>query len=81
MPTTEAGLRTFGLSQIYISLGDVEDTGTAVVRAYYKPYILLIWLGTVVMFIGGGLSLLDRRLRVGVPKPAAKPRMSSGVAV
>ena len=39
-------------------------------RLYYKPLVLLIWLGAVVMFIGGGLSLSDRRLRVGAPRPA-----------
>jgi cytochrome c-type biogenesis protein CcmF len=32
--------------------------------------VLLIWLGAVVMVIGGGLSLSDRRLRVGAPKSA-----------
>jgi cytochrome c-type biogenesis protein CcmF len=32
--------------------------------------VLLIWLGCVVMAIGGGFSLSDRRLRVGAPKPA-----------
>jgi len=32
--------------------------------------VLLIWLGGVVMVLGGGLSLSDRRLRVGAPKPA-----------
>jgi cytochrome c-type biogenesis protein CcmF len=32
--------------------------------------VLLIWLGTVVMMLGGALSLSDRRLRVGAPKPA-----------
>jgi cytochrome c-type biogenesis protein CcmF len=40
------------------------------VRLYYKPLVLLIWLGAVVMVVGGGLSLSDRRLRVGAPKPA-----------
>jgi cytochrome c-type biogenesis protein CcmF len=40
------------------------------VRLYYKPLVLLIWLGAVVMVMGGGLSLSDRRLRVGAPKPA-----------
>jgi cytochrome c-type biogenesis protein CcmF len=40
------------------------------VRLYYKPLVLLIWLGAVVMVIGGGMSLSDRRLRVGAPKPA-----------
>jgi cytochrome c-type biogenesis protein CcmF len=32
--------------------------------------VLLIWFGAVVMVIGGALSLSDRRLRVGAPKPA-----------
>jgi cytochrome c-type biogenesis protein CcmF len=40
------------------------------VRIYQKPLVLLIWLGAVVMVIGGALSLSDRRLRVGAPKPA-----------
>ena len=70
MGTTEAALMTRGLSQLYISLGDVNADGSVAVRAYYKPLVLLIWLGTVVMVIGGGLSLMDRRLRVGAPKPA-----------
>ena len=43
---------------------------------YHKPLVLLIWLGTIVMVIGGTLSLTDRRLRVGAPKPArGKPAM------
>ena len=32
------------------------------VRAYHKPLVVLIWLGAVVMFFGGALSLSDRRL-------------------
>jgi cytochrome c-type biogenesis protein CcmF len=40
------------------------------VRLYYKPLVLLIWLGPVVMVVGGALSLSDRRLRLGVPRPA-----------
>ena len=71
--TTEAALMTRGFSQLYISLGDPSPDGSIVVRIYYKPFVLLIWLGTVVMFAGGGLSLSDRRLRVGAPKPARKP--------
>ena len=39
-------------------------------RLYHKPLVLLIWLGAVVMFLGGALSLSDRRLRIGAPKPA-----------
>ena len=43
-------------------------------RLYHKPLVLLIWLGAVVMVLGGALSLSDRRLRVGAPKPARASR-------
>jgi cytochrome c-type biogenesis protein CcmF len=70
MATTEAALMSRGFSQLYISLGDANPDGTVPVRLYYKPEVLLIWLGAVFMFMGGGLSLSDRRLRVGAPRPA-----------
>jgi cytochrome c-type biogenesis protein CcmF len=68
--TTETALMTMGLSQIYLALGEVKADGAAAVRLYYKPLVLLIWIGPIVMAIGGALSLSDRRLRVGAPKPA-----------
>ena len=61
---------TRGVSQLYLSLGDPNADGTIAVRLYFKPYVLLIWIGAVIMFVGGGLSLSDRRLRVGAPRPA-----------
>ena len=73
MTTTEAALLTRGFSQLYLSLGDVNDDGSVAVRLYYKPLVLLIWIGAIVMMLGGALSLSDRRLRVGAPRPAAKP--------
>jgi cytochrome c-type biogenesis protein CcmF len=69
MSTTEAALMTRGASQLYLSLGDVGSDGAIAVRLYHKPLVLLIWLGAVVMVLGGALSLSDRRLRVGAPKP------------
>ncbi|WP_439529651.1 heme lyase CcmF/NrfE family subunit [Pannonibacter sp.] len=70
MPTTEAAILTFGFSQLYVSLGETRDDGAVDIRAYFKPMITLIWLGTLVMSIGGLISITDRRLRVGAPKPA-----------
>ncbi len=67
---TETALMTRGVSQLYLSLGDPNPDGSLAVRLYYKPLVLLIWFGAVVMVIGGALSLSDRRLRVGAPKPA-----------
>ncbi|MEZ2141249.1 heme lyase CcmF/NrfE family subunit [Bradyrhizobium sp. DN5] len=74
--TTEAALLTRGASQLYISLGDATAGGAIAVRIYHKPLVLLIWWGPVLMAFGGVLSLSDRRLRVGAPKPArAKQRL------
>src|SRR5579883_3284505 len=70
MATTEAALMTRGVSQIYVSLGDPEANGAVPVRVYFKPHVLLIWLGAGIMFFGGALSLSDRRLRIGAPRPA-----------
>ena len=70
--TTEAALMTRGVSQLYLSLGDTNDDGSIAVRLYHKPMVLLIWIGALVMMFGGALSLSDRRLRVGAPKPAPK---------
>ncbi|PPJ47229.1 heme lyase CcmF/NrfE family subunit [Rhizobium sp. KAs_5_22] len=72
MPTTEAGIRTFGVSQLYVSLGDMMDGGGIVVRIWWKPYILCIWYGALIMMVAGFVSLSDRRLRVGVPKRHAR---------
>src|SRR6266403_2665230 len=72
--TTEAALLTRGASQLYVSLGDATADGAIAVRIYHKPLGLLIWFGPVLMAFGGMLSLSDRRLRVGAPKPAKAMR-------
>jgi len=74
MSTTEAALLTRGVSQLYISLGDPTADGGITARIYHKPLVLLIWFGPVLMAFGGLLSLSDRRLRVGAPKPAKAVR-------
>jgi cytochrome c-type biogenesis protein CcmF len=68
--TTEAALLTRGASQLYVSLGEPAADGSIAVRIYHKPMVLLIWFGPVLMAFGGMLSLSDRRLRVGAPRPA-----------
>jgi cytochrome c-type biogenesis protein CcmF len=72
MATTEAALMRRGVSQIYLSLGDPAADGSVPVRLYFKPLVLLIWLGALIMFVGGGLSLSDARLQVGSLKSARR---------
>ena len=69
--TTEAALKSRGASQLYLSLGDTTAGGGITVRIYHKPLVLLIWFGPGADGVRRScLSLSDRRLRVGAPKPA-----------
>jgi cytochrome c-type biogenesis protein CcmF len=72
--TTETAIHTTGFADIYAVLGEERD-GAAVMRLHYNPLAPWIWLGGLVMALGGGLSLADRRLRVGAPtrRTAAVP--------
>ena len=76
--TNEAALMMRGAGQLYLSLGDANDDGSVAVRLYYKPLVMLIWFGAVIMMLGGAMSLSDRRLRIGAPKPAAKTYIAGG---
>jgi cytochrome c-type biogenesis protein CcmF len=68
--TTEAGIHVSWRGDLYAVLGDQLKDGAYSVRLYFNPLVRLIWLGALVMFCGGAVSLSDRRLRVGAPKRA-----------
>ena len=70
MTTSEAGIVTLGLGQIYVSLSGENADGSLDGRIYWKPFVSLIWIGALIMAFGGLLSLSDRRLRIGVAKRA-----------
>jgi cytochrome c-type biogenesis protein CcmF len=81
MATTEAGILTLGPSQFYVSLGDPTNDGGMVVRIWWKPFILCIWGGALIMAAGGVVSLSDRRLRVGAPSRKAKATKSAALVM
>jgi cytochrome c-type biogenesis protein CcmF len=64
--TTDTAIESNGLRDLYTVLGDERD-GKTVLRLYVNPLAPWIWLGALVMAAGGGLSLADRRLRIGAP--------------
>ena len=73
MDLAESGIATFGFSQLYAATAEERTDGMTGLRLQYKPLVLLMWLGAIVMAFGAALSLADRRLRVGVPRKAARP--------
>jgi len=70
--TTEAAIHVAIMGDLYVVLGDELKDGGWVVRIYFNPLVRLIWIGAVVMALGGALSLSDRRLRVGAPRSARR---------
>ena len=73
--TSETAIRTNFLADLYVALGDSDDTGNWTIRVYWKPLVPWIWIGAVIMAFGGMVSLSDRRWRVGV---AARARRTAG---
>jgi cytochrome c-type biogenesis protein CcmF len=66
--TTEAAIHTNVVQDLYAVMGD-EREGAAVLRLHRNPMAPWIWIGALVMALGGGLSLSDRRTRVAAPAP------------
>jgi len=58
--TAETAIRTTGLSDLYVALGDERGKGRFVVRAYYNPLAPFIWFGGAIMAMGGFASLWGR---------------------
>ena len=68
--TTEVGLDFRGLDDVYVVLGERGRTEAGEpawnVRVWWNPWARLIFLGPALMALAGVLSLMDRRLRLGV---------------
>lgn len=62
MTMTEAAIWHRPHEDVYVSLATPTPDGNGwVVRAYVKPFVLFIWIGTLFMALGGTLALFDRR--------------------
>jgi len=65
-PMTEAGIDAAWNRDLFVALGDPLGGDAWSVRLQYKPMINFIWLGALVMALGGMLAASDRRYRVNV---------------
>ncbi len=75
-PMTEAAIDWGFVRDLYVSFGEPLDEKTWAVRVYYKPFVEFIWLGWLLMSIGGLLAVFDRRYRVTASQPQAAPAPS-----
>ena len=76
MEVSNSSIRTTIFNDLYVVLGDPRAGGGWVVRAYVNPLAPFIWLGAVVMAIGGFIAIGARiaaRLRAARSATAAAP--------
>ena len=65
MPMTEAAIDAGLTRDLFVALGEpLGSDGAWSVRVYHKPYIRWIWLGALIMSLGGILAASDRRYRM-----------------
>jgi len=77
MPTTEAAIDNGIWRDVYLVVGDPQDGGGWAVRTYIKPFANWIWAGSILMALGGLLSLSDRRYRVAAGARKAAPPLQA----
>ena len=81
MPMTEASI-DYGLTRdLYVALGEPLDDTTWIVRVHHKPFVNWIWIGCLLMALGGGLAAADRRYRVGAKRAESLQKNSGNAAV
>ena len=62
-PTTEAAIRPTIWGDLYAVIGDADGNGSYVTRIYFNPLVGWMWTGALIMVLGAGMSLSDRRYR------------------
>ncbi|MGE4231682.1 MAG: heme lyase CcmF/NrfE family subunit [Dongiaceae bacterium] len=62
-PMTEAGIEVGAARDLFAALGEDLGQGRWSLRLQYKPLIRYIWLGALLIALGGGIAALDRRYR------------------
>ena len=56
---TESSVKKIWFDDLYLSLGEQLDKETWIIRAYYKPFIMFLWIGLILIGLGGIFSLLQ----------------------
>ena len=74
---TEAGIQAHWNKDLFVALGDQLGNGAWSVRIQYKPMIRFIWLGALVMALGGLIATSDKRYRVAARVPSKAPEAAT----
>jgi cytochrome c-type biogenesis protein CcmF len=76
-PMTEAGIQVGAARDLFAALGDNLGQGRWSVRLQYKPLIRYVWLGAILIALGGAVAAFDRRYRARVAARARDPALEA----
>ena len=72
-PMTESGIDVTWGRDLFVAMGEPLGNGSWSLRLQYKPMVRFIWLGALVIAIGGFIAVCDRRYRQRVAAEASSP--------
>ena len=72
-PMTESGIDVTWGRDLFVAMGEPLGNGSWSLRLQYKPLVRFIWLGALVIAIGGFIAVCDRRYRQRVAAEASSP--------
>jgi len=75
---TEADIDAGLFRDIFVAIGEQLSDDAWAIRLQYKPLVRWLWLGALVMAVGGFLAIADRRYRIRAREPQAAPAAASG---
>ena len=70
---TEAGIDSGLHRDLFVAMGEPLGDGAWSLRLQYKPMVRFIWLGALVIAIGGLIAVCDRRYRQRVTVESTRP--------
>ena len=84
---SQAAISVNWARDLFVAMGDPLGGGAWSMRIQYKPLVRYIWLGALVMAIGGFIAATDRRYRLkvadespAVASPPGHPEPRAGIA-
>ncbi len=75
-PASLISINTFGLTDLYVFLDNWQGPASATIRVFVNPLVILVWLGGLLMLLGGIACWWPERLKHR-PKGSVQPEASS----
>jgi cytochrome c-type biogenesis protein CcmF len=60
--SVEPALERWHLTDVYVTVGNIQQDGNLTLRLYLRPAMIFVWVGSLCMVLGGLISLINRRI-------------------